>query len=76
MTEIETFIIDKATEPPSPMFCYDKKFQPKTNMEASWNNNSVFLGNDVQIFQEPQHACGNSAEECMGLLTDFKKNMQ
>ena len=65
-----------ATEPPSPTFCYDAKIQPKTNVEPSWSNTSVFLGNDMQVFLEPLRAHGNSAEDCMGLLTDLKKKMQ
>ena len=44
-------------------------------MEPSWNNTSVLLGNDVQIFPELLRARENSAEECMGLLKDFR-NMQ
>ena len=75
-TETEACIIDMATKPPSPMFCYDAKIQPKTNMEPSWNNTKVFLGSDVQFFPEPLRAHGNSADECMRLLTDFKKKMQ
>ena len=64
-----------APEPPSPTICYDAKIQPETNMEPSWNNTSVLLGNDVQIFPELLRARENSAQECMGLFTDFK-NMQ
>ena len=45
-------------------------------MEPSWNNTGVLLGNDVQIFPEPLRAHGNSAEECVGLLTDLKKMQQ
>ena len=65
-----------ATGEPSATFCHDAKIQPKTNVEPSWNNTSVFLGNDVQIFPETLRAHGNSAEDCMGLLTDFKKELQ
>ena len=75
-TETETFTRDMATEPPSPMFCYDEKIQLKTNMEPSWNKTSVFLGNHVQVFPEPLRAHGSSAEDCMGLLTEFKKKVQ
>ena len=42
-----------ATEPPSLMLCYDAKIHPKANMEPPWNDTSVFLGNDEQIFPEP-----------------------
>ena len=65
-----------AAERPLRTFCCDAKIQPQTNMEPSWNNTSVFLGNDVQFFPEPLRAHGNSAEESMGLPTDFKKKMQ
>ena len=41
-----------------------------------WSSKNVFLGNDMQIFPEPLHVHGISAEDCMGLLTDFKKKMQ
>ena len=37
-----------ATEPPSPMFCYDDEIHPKTNMDPSLNNTGVFLGNDEE----------------------------
>ena len=58
------------------MLCYDKETHLKTNIEPSWNDTSVFLKNDEQIFPEPLRAHGNSAKELMGLLTDFKKKMQ
>ena len=45
-------------------------------MESSWNNTSVFLGNDEQIFPEPLRAHRNSAKEGLGLLADFKKRVQ
>ena len=72
----ETCIVDMATEPPSPIFCYDDEIRLKTNMEPSWNKTSVFLGNDEQIFPEQLRAHGISTEEYMGLLTDFMKKMQ
>ena len=61
-TETETCIIVKATELPSTMFCYDAEFHTKTNMEPSWNNTSVFLGNDQQTFPEPLRAYVNSVK--------------
>ena len=44
------------------MLCYNAEFHPKANMEPSWNNISVFLGNDLQIFPEPLRAYGNSVK--------------
>ena len=63
-----------AIELPSPMLCYIAEFHPKTNMEPSWNNTGLLLGNDQQIFTEPLNAYENSKE--MGLITDFKKIQQ
>ena len=74
--ETETCIVDMATESPSPMLCYDEEIHLKKNLEPSWNKTSVFLRNDEKIFQEPLRAHENSAKECMGLLTDFKKKQQ
>ena len=53
-----------------------QKSEPKANVEPSWNNTSVFLGHDVQTFPELLRAHGKSAEDWMGLLTDFKKQLQ
>ena len=58
------------------MICYDQEIHPKTNVEPPWNDTSVFLGIDEQIFPEPLRAHENSAKECMGLLTEFKEKMQ
>ena len=49
-------------KPPSPMLCHGTEFYPKANMEPSWNNTSVFLGNDEQIFPKPLRAHRNSAK--------------
>ena len=44
------------------MLCYDAEIHQKANMEPSWNNTSVFLGNNEQILLEPLRAHGNSAQ--------------
>ena len=51
-TETETSVIDMVTEPASPMPCHDVEIHPKAIMEPSWNDTSVFLGNDEQTFPE------------------------
>ena len=55
---------------------YDSEIHTTANMELSWNNTSVFLGDDEQIFPEPIRAHGNSAKDGLGLLADFKKRVQ
>ena len=65
-----------ATKLPSLTFCYDVRIQVKANVEPSWNNTNVFLRNHAQYFPEPLRAHEDSTENCMGLLTDFKKKMQ
>ena len=62
--EAEACITDMATEPPSPMFCNHEETRRKINIEPSWKNTSVFLGNDEHFSPEPLSAQGNSAEEC------------
>ena len=75
-TETEAYIINMAKEPPSPSFAMMRKSTQKTNIEPSWNNTSVFLGNEVQVFLESLRAHGNSTGEYMGLPTGFTKKMQ
>ena len=74
--ETERGAVEIAKEPPPPMICYDEKNHPRTNVEPPCNNNSVFLGIDEKIFPEPLSGHRNSANYCMGLLTDFKEKMQ
>ena len=57
------------------MSWYDEEIHTQTNMELWWNNTSVFLGNEQQVFPGPLRA-HRLQEKFMGLHTDFKKKMQ